>query len=573
MALRSRSRAAAWATALLALAATWLPSQWKVQRATLETGRAFTPPQLSQPRMLLQSGAGRTSARALVRQALVRQGDVYVTQEIRDLKEQLRRAPTQALVGTLERLWQPVDAVVELWQLQGDWSLRGPKDNAVRGWTSGDLSRVLLELYAGDFGRMLSMELVSTPMLKIAADGQTETRTQLRWGAQRDEVRLQGKLSLVAPNLLRQAPQAVQSSALKLAVPFAQTPRDLRVTYHDGELLILRDQRGVVDVLWRTQQDSSSSRSQRFDGAAWAPKAEAFAAAPTPQVPAEAPTQAERLLSEVEVLKSTLEAQRLRATEDRTERQRLITEVARLEKALETASVDSRVDSVKLSALAKLQGSASEAVASRQQKSEEKALAQRQLEEEVNTLRVDAAGLEERVGRLHAREISLRGQVTVLESELHAGNRDTRPAYRAAVAKAKAELNQVHNELRTAQREVAALQRDLGQKTTQLRRKIEEAEAEVAAHRQLEAQLESQKRDFFQQRAQLSEAVANEQVLRAQLERMHTDLASLEQREAKGRELAESVEKEIKQIVVQANEAQQLAKSIRSTGRSFWPWR
>mmetsp|Transcript_41247 Transcript_41247/g.119256 ORF Transcript_41247/g.119256 Transcript_41247/m.119256 type:complete len:599 (+) Transcript_41247:41-1837(+) len=479
--------------------------------------------------------------------------------KIEELKEQLRRAPTKASVAALERSWSPEGAELQPAQLRGAWRLDGPEDNRLCGWTSGDLPRMLLELYTG-FGRSLDMQLISTPLLRISGDGQTLTRTRLRWGRGQDVVLLRGELATAGPGRLREVPHSVQSSALGLTLPALQSVRDIRVTFYDGELLILRDDRGVIDLLWK--QD----------------RVEAPPAAEPPGVASEETMDNAKLshvVGELERLKDVMEDLRGSAVKDHAEREQLMEEVSGLEVSLETATVNSQAYEMKLDVMKRLLADASEATDGQRHRSEEKLRLQKKLEAEVTSLQHQAADLEQRMGCCRAGEASLHAQISALEEELQVGPRESWPACRAALSTARGELKAVQRELRVARKSVAALARGLGRKSRELGRRAREAQVEFATRGELEEQLHEHHRELDEQKEHLSKVTAVEQALHEQLGDVRAKLSALETREAEGRHLAAAVEREAAELLPRVADARRAAREL-NTGekpRKFWPWR
>eukprot|EP00435_Cladocopium_sp_Y103_P055354 s194_g18.t1 len=303
-------------------------------------------------------------------------------------KQRTAKSPSEADIAALESSWSPASRVLSMRQLTGTWLLSSPKENAPKGLMSGDIPRMLLNLYAGDIGRtelscfqswqvmvvgkMLSMELVTEPKLLIAPDGRTDTQTRLRWGRQEDDITLQGSLELIAPNVLReerrfftlmvegcdldvgdvgygglvlcrytsqaalpfliphkenkfgrQKPKLTRSKALKLTWPAMQKPRVMNITYFDGNLLIVRDARGIVDVLRREENEQFFSGKtggeeeplrklpQTPAGPSVSPPPQSGPVVPVKPKKAATPSeQVHGLLEEVQSLSSSLEAPR-----------------------------------------------------------------------------------------------------------------------------------------------------------------------------------------------------------------------------------------------------------------------
>eukprot|EP00913_Durusdinium_trenchii_P005508 g5132.t1 len=167
---------------------------------------------------------------------------------------------SEAKIAALEKM-PSQSAVSSMSQLAGTWLLSSPKDaeNAPKGFLSGDIPRMV----------MLSMKLQSEPTVRIAASGDTSTVTKLRWGRQEDDITLLGQLELVAPNILREKPKSTRSKVLKLTWPAMQKQRVLNVTYFDENLIIFRDERGIVDVLQRKETETTWSRQAKPSFSVW----------------------------------------------------------------------------------------------------------------------------------------------------------------------------------------------------------------------------------------------------------------------------------------------------------------
>eukprot|EP00440_Ansanella_granifera_P035910 gb/GFBE01038955.1/.p1 GENE.gb/GFBE01038955.1/~~gb/GFBE01038955.1/.p1 ORF type:complete len:552 (+),score=128.11 gb/GFBE01038955.1/:1-1656(+) len=489
-----------------------------------------------------------------------------------DLKKQLRQHLNKAAIVELEKTWRPLEAVTSSHQLQGRWRLLTPKESGSSGLLSGDVPRMLLNLYAGNIGRMLSMEVVSPPILRISPDGRTKTETELRWGGQHDQIFLQGQLTVVGPNQLRETPKTTRSLALKFTMPAMQPERDIKITYYDEDLLIVRDNRGIVDVLWRDEDILPGVSRQHLKLVADA--AGNTARAVKEDLPAKPANQVNQLADQVQSMTASLEALQNQSLTDQKARDKLAAEAARLEKQLEAASVDARAGSVTLGALAKMKGEAATGFQSQEQKSQEQVQKQEDLMDEVSRLRQRAAQLETNVTRYRLHESSLKSQISTLEKELTVGARDAWPAYRAAVAKAREELSDVRGELKTSVKAVSKLQRELAQKSVQLQRMTHAVDVELEARQGLEARLEEQQREYFEATRRLSQAAEVEKALRKELGAVSEELRVVEQREAASKKLASEMEEELKAVASQVKVAKQAVKLLSSDKkRRFWPWR
>jgi len=424
---------------------------------------------------------------------------------------------------------------------------------------------MLLNLYTGNVGRMLSMELVSAPLLHIDKDGRTTTETELRWGSQRDRIVMQGQLQVVGSNLLRETPKVIRSEALKLTLPALQSQRDVRITYHDDELLVVRDSRGIVDVLWRVKDESEASvepKNSDYEGDAPVPAA------------SQAVPQADGLLGKMEEVTQSLEALQKQSKEDEEARKRLAAEVSRLETALEGASVDARADSAKIDALAKIKAQVAEKSQAQGKKSEEQVKGRDELAAELASSQRRSNELETQVSRYHLQENSLRNQIKLLEQELITGARDAWPAYRAAVAKARDELKEVRAAQKAAEKEVSRLRETMAQKTAQLKRTSATAEAELMARQKLEAQLKTQLQLQEEASESLSKAAEVEKALRQELATVQEEMHRLEEREAASQKLAAEMEAEMKIVAEQVKAAKQAMKNLGAEKkRRVWPFR
>lgn len=478
----------------------------------------------------------------------------------RSLKQKLGSRPTQASIAALEGT-TPQCLVSSIQDLEGTWHVTSPQENAQKGLLHGDVPRMLLNLYTGDIGRMLSMDVVASPVLHIAADGRTTTETQLRWGQQQDHITLQGRLQLVGPNRLREKPKATRSDALKLTMPAMQRDREMNITYFDGSLLILRDSRGIVDVLWREEMElvEEDEDLPPLDPAGSAP--------PTPV------NQVESLLVNVKTLSNSLEELRNQSSRDKKVRLTLSDEIVRLEKELDTVTAAARADSVAVKAIERLGEKVSGIFEAQKEKTNEKTQNYDAMQLEMASLRARAEELESNVSRFRVRESNLKEEMQVLQSDRRAGKRhsDEAAAYRAAMEKAHDELRTVRNELKSATKEVGRLSHQLREKSVELDRVQKAMGAEIDARKRTKDQLDDQQRGYEEARQRLARAGEVEAALRQELANVRSELEDLEEREAKSNEMAADIEEEMNQLVREAK------KTMNDLGekkkRRFWPFR
>jgi len=98
---------------------------------------------------------------------------------------------------------------------------------------------------------MLGMGLTAAPTVEIYADSRARSITPLQWAGGTDELTLDCGLTVSRQNWLRQVPRGLHSQALNMSSPPVLPEREMRITFFDDELLILRDEHDNVDVLWR----------------------------------------------------------------------------------------------------------------------------------------------------------------------------------------------------------------------------------------------------------------------------------------------------------------------------------
>eukprot|EP00931_Biecheleriopsis_adriatica_P056010 TRINITY_DN331_c0_g2_i1.p1 TRINITY_DN331_c0_g2~~TRINITY_DN331_c0_g2_i1.p1 ORF type:complete len:562 (-),score=134.42 TRINITY_DN331_c0_g2_i1:137-1753(-) len=478
------------------------------------------------------------------------------------VKQRLRQDPEEAAILQLEKSWRPVEAVSDVRQLQGSWTLAPPQGN--RGSLSNDLPRMLLNLYVGNIGRMLSMELVSPPQLHIDSHGRTRTETELRWGRQRDRILLQGQLQIAGPNRLRETPKTTRSSSLQLTLPAMQQERDIKVTYFDKELLIMRDGRGIVDVWWRVEALPADHAKEKLS----------MHVAPPAALPKSSVLHEDKLQMQVETLSASLQALHNQSKQDHEARKELSAHATRLEKRLEEAEVDSRADSVTLGAITKLKSEVSKDFQMQEQKSETKERGHEDLKSEVARLQQKCDNLEVTSAQYKLQESSLKKQISILEAEFNTGARDAWPAYRAAVAKAKQDLAGVRRNLKTSLKEGSTLKRDLMHKSADLKRMKSAVDVELAARKVLEAQIEEQQREYQEATGRLEHAAHIEKALREELTSVRNELQGLEEREAESKRVAAEMEEELQMVAQQVKVAKQAIKGLSSEKkRRIWPWR
>lgn len=508
----------------------------------------------------------------------------------RNLKLQLRRFGGQSTAAALEATWQPKGVLVQS-QLTGVWQMGSPGSGSSEGLLTPDWPRLLLNMYAG---RFLNMELVTKPEIVISATGEARTRTQLKWGRSKDDVLLLSSLKVVPGGRVLESRRELRSSALSLTLPLPKSERRLRVTYLDGDLMIIRDQYGAVDVLWR-QPAPYSDAGDSAEGEQMVAKdlkelereAEDAADAVAEQLEAvevveeekDAAVEAERaalsekvdqLTANIDELKAGVRQRRQQAGADRAERERLLKEVTNLERDLQAASVDVKATNVALDTIGTMNARAQEAM-----EGPRRSLAQRQarcdaLRAEITGRGVQAVALEESVAGLKARETSLLGQIPIVKKDLNEGPRDMWPSYRTALAAAQLELKQVRRSLAQSKRKLTEARRDIGRATAALQQEVARAETFSEAERRIAEQLEAQRREYEEQEANLPSAAAAEERLRARLRAVGDEVEALELREAEGLREAEETEREMARLTEELKQTRKAARTLQRK-QSRWP--
>jgi len=481
---------------------------------------------------------------------------------------------SQETIAGLERSWKPTEAVTSMRDLQGTWLVSTPKEDAPKGLLSGDVPRMMLNLYAGDIGRMLSMELKGAPVLHISADGQTTTETTLRWGTQEDAITLEGTLECVAPNVLRETPKSTKSKALNLKWPAMQQQRHMKVTFYDGKVLILRDRRGIVDVLWRQDTNEPVVYGSEGGSAKISPedRLEPVVYGAAGRKTARKPSAADEvhgLLQQVHSLSSSLEGLRNQSGEDHEARLKLGSEMERLEKELRKVTEKAGADSVILTALEKLNRKVSGVFDAKSEKAEAKTQAYNELQEEIDSIEEARANLQGNLARWEVRETNLLQEIQVLKSQLREGR-----APRLALQQAKTELDAVRQDLRNAKKEVTQQRGELRETQNRLEKAQKSMDKEVSAARKLQEELEDQTKSREEATDRLAQQAQVEQELRQELWKVREELAELQIREEQSREVAAEMEEEIDNLLREAKSAQQaLEKAAPRKTRRFWPFR
>jgi len=341
-------------------------------------------------------------------------------------------------------------------------------------------------------------------------------------------------------------------------LPAMQRERESRISYFDDGLLIIRDARGIVDILSRVDEPPSHPPKD---------------AVQTDKQPAASSQvgEAKDVLDKVQTITESLEALQLQSQQDQKARGVLSKELERLEKALGEAAVDSHADSVKLSALDKLSAGTFAASEAQAQTSSVKVQERDALNAEMVNLQAHCDELERNLTSYRHQEVSLRNQITVLQTELNTGPRDAWPAYRAAIGKARQELSDVKGQLRSSAQEVSKLQKEQASKAVQLERLKRSADSELEIRQKLETQLEEQKREYDQATESLSEAAQVEEALRKELAAVRQQLVELEKREIHGKEMASEMQDEIETLAQQVKTASKAVKTITDKSkRPFW---
>lgn len=487
-----------------------------------------------------------------------------------EAKTNLQQQPTEPALAALERSWEKNAAVTDLSQIQGTWDMQLSKGGDARGWASGGWWGSLLRLYTGGLGKLLNMKVRDAPVLEINTDGGAASETTLQWGLSSDKVIMQSKLVVIAPNKLREIPSKVHSTALRLTGPALRPVRELRVTYFDGELLVLRDQRGIADVLWRrggapaaavveregTEEDNediadvAQVQAGANDGKAWG----------------------SRVLAEVEALDGAFARTSARAEAERAEQALVAGELKRLERALDEA--------VKATAAAE---AGSKVVAALREKNRGSATSQVTLVEEaqqraaeavaeLNERKADLFELDKRIHHAKVHEGSLHQQVELIRLELKRtskGDRAALPSYRAALAEVRKDINACKKE----QRDLKSDKSRGGQHLEAASKALDKAKRELAKVEQpsvdFQVLLEAQLGEHVEYGRRIEAAREREASWATALENARARVVELDRRQAEDRSQVAAAEEAARQLL-------QHARGINSRlgdKRRGWLWR
>eukprot|EP00929_Paragymnodinium_shiwhaense_P108642 TRINITY_DN74964_c0_g1_i1.p1 TRINITY_DN74964_c0_g1~~TRINITY_DN74964_c0_g1_i1.p1 ORF type:complete len:564 (-),score=199.41 TRINITY_DN74964_c0_g1_i1:352-2043(-) len=497
-------------------------------------------------RLAPKVAAGRTAA-AQVGNDL----EPVLLQKVEDLKTQLKKKNAVETVTALENVWNPALGVIwSLSDLEGTWVMHNPSNDAA-GWRSGDALRLIFKILESTSGKMLNFEFTSDPKLTIKSGGKADMQMDLRWGSSRDTVTVHDKLTVRGLNKLVAKPQSIYSSAMKLTVPVMLRERKLRVTYFDGDLLILRDERKVVDVFWR----SNGPRQARTT----AGKKQAEEAS---QREAALGEQVGNLTDNVQVLKERLEQQQAQNREDQAERERLEKEVLRLEQDIGLAGAREKEQTIRLDALGQIRQVIVEATETQLKKLTGQEESNTQLTAETSGLREQAIETAEQLDRSETLEASLRDQIKVLKDQLRKGPREQKVAYKAAIQKANGELKEVRVQLLQAKKSSAALKAELAKKQRDLQVGAKVAGDEASARRELEKQLEEREREVAEQNVELTKVAEARAALVEELQEAHRQLGDMQARETASRDQATAVQHELESMMTEAKEAQDLGQQL-----------
>mmetsp|Transcript_81189 Transcript_81189/g.262443 ORF Transcript_81189/g.262443 Transcript_81189/m.262443 type:complete len:558 (-) Transcript_81189:102-1775(-) len=488
--------------------------------------------------------------------------------EVESLLEQLQATPTESVILALERLWRPADASVSsLSGLVGEWDLLNA-DPQKR--MSNNLFKAILSRYMSSMPKAMKADFASVPRLIVAADGKTEMSSDLIMGPRRDSIAFFGTVTLQGPNRLKDLPRAVRSQNLRVTLPLFQRARDIRVTYYDGEVLVLRDSVGVADVLRRHRRDDARPRT-----------APAAAVAAAPQV-SPSPSRGFKehvvdLRSKVELLKEALQGHHANAAATGAEAAQGRAEVAALEAELWAAEVEAKAHAVKRDVMEGLKSKLTVTADRQRMTSGEKEKVRSELRAELSMMHTQIAQLEGQQQMYVAREESLRNQIKALEGELRVAPPDAWPSYQAVIEQSKAELNEVKSQLKDAKNAATSLRRDIAHKSSKLPGLEKVADAGSLVQEQMERQLVERMEEIAGHEARMAGTEAALVELRAKLAVASEALASAEASEGMHRKQAAAIHAELGEIIAQAREVQDLGKQtwpadvpVAKTGWSLW---
>lgn len=523
--------------------------------------------------------------------------------DIAVLREAVIGAPNEDSIQALERMWQQDPAVVDLTQLAGEWELRLVEDRAVRGWLSGDITHRLISLYSGNLAKVLRMKLGSTPTLKIWRSGEAEARVRLQWGFSRDDVAMQSNIVVTGANRLRASPQAVKSSRLRVKLPLPTQDRSLRITYFDGQLLIIRDSSGVVEILSRPggklrswvapdssiplranggidtlasrtlshpvlSEDDSPEIAHADDASGSVADVDAREEENT------ATAKVSTLTQDIEALRTALEIRRAQAESDREKRRRLEVDVHRKSLSLGEATSETEAEKLAVEIFEVIENRTSDVAMSQRERSEKHMQQFSATEQGISAKEESVATMRSELEALKIREDAIQLHMRELNVEIRGVPRRSRAPYRSALAKARIDLQEVRRSYRDTARALKRAEKQLAQTRVEMRRSHVALEQELAAREHIESQLEGQRRQYVELKSKHADAMKIEQELTEELEALQKEYRELEAREAEAREFAEAMEGEVTRILSEASKVKKLAHGLKSSWRArVWPLR
>jgi len=487
-------------------------------------------------------------------------------------KKELRRSGAEWAISFLEKSWRLAKPISSVSQLEGEWTVQVPTKGDVRKWMS-------------QHGARPSMKLISAPSLNIAADGSGISTTHIRWGLQKGQVKIGVQYNLMGVNVLRERPRLRSFRTTLIGLPPFVAARTLEVVYLDQDLMIVRDPRGVVDVLWR--RAVQQTRSVRMPNAIKAVPGAAKVSTDVEhsELHAEGEQQeqqqqhdshrnkAQQLLDKVASLKSELESQHNETASHRAERLSLTREVAMLRRSLRDATAEVLACQEHLTTAQELESRMLTSTTYQRKKHSEHANLMEVTQMEIEKMNCTANEHRRVAETFEAQEASLLTLMRQIESEMSAADRRVRVGYRAALQKSREELRQAQRSARKARKMEAPILRRLQQATGKFEKMQSVAHASSAAEAAISGLLQKRSDDSAARQARLTQALAKQAAANQTLTNTQARISALAELEVKSQKLASEMQDMIGDVAAHAGQGNRFTERLSRAVRRVLPWR
>jgi len=422
--------------------------------------------------------------------------------------------------------------------------------------------------------------------LNIAADGSGISTTHIRWGLQKGQVKVAVQYHLMGVNVLRERPRLRSFRTTLIGLPPFVAARTLKVVYLDQDLMIVRDPRGVVDVLWRrafqrTQQSigiphsikAVPARAQISTGVEHAEPHTKGEQREQQQHHGSHLQKAQQLLDKVSSLKSELESQRNETASHRKERLSLTREVATLQRSLRDATAEVRACQGHLTTAQELENRMLTSSAYQRKKQSEHADLLEATQTEIKKMNCTANEHRRVAETFEAQEASLLTLMRQIESEMSAADRRVRVGYRAALQKSREELRQAQRSARKARKMEAPILRRLQQATGKFEKMQSVAHASSAAEAAISGLLQKRSDDSAARQARLTQALAKQAAANQTLTNTQARISALAELEVKSQKLASEMQDMIGDVAAHAGQGNRFTERLSRAVRRVLPWR